>query len=100
MRLVSFSVPAVGGAQCRIGAVLPDYTVIDLNAAFALVLQRRHGVVGAGARRIAAAMFPSSMRAFLEGGVVTMDAARSVIDVVTDGQVVDTTEVSIPEGLA
>lgn len=100
MRLVSFSLPALGGAQRRIGAVLTDGTVIDLNAASALVLQRRHGLVDAGARRIASAMVPTSMRAFLEGGAVSLDAARSVVDAVTDGRIIDLAEVSIPEGMA
>jgi 2-keto-4-pentenoate hydratase/2-oxohepta-3-ene-1,7-dioic acid hydratase in catechol pathway len=100
MRLVSFSVPALGGAHCRIGALLADGTVIDLNAAYTLLLERRNGLVDAGARRIAGAIVPTSMRAFLEGGAVSLDAARSVIDAVTDGRVIDVEEISVPEGTA
>jgi 2-keto-4-pentenoate hydratase/2-oxohepta-3-ene-1,7-dioic acid hydratase in catechol pathway len=95
MRLVSFAVPAVIGLQRRLGAVLDDDRLIDLNAGYELVLRRKHGLVEEGARRIAAAVLPASMRAFLEGGDVSDDAARSVLDAVAAGTHIEPVEVSV-----
>jgi acylpyruvate hydrolase len=71
MKLVRFS---QNGVSPRLGALEGDH-VLDLQASLAATLTRR-GVVRA--QEIAAALVPSSTRAFLEGGVASQDAVASI----------------------
>jgi 2-keto-4-pentenoate hydratase/2-oxohepta-3-ene-1,7-dioic acid hydratase in catechol pathway len=76
MKLVRFSQNGVGP---RLGALDGDQ-VLDLQASLAATLTRR-GVLRA--QEIAAALVPSSTRAFLEGGVASQDAVASTAERVT-----------------
>jgi acylpyruvate hydrolase len=76
MKLVRFS---VNGGTPRLGMLQGD-RIADLQASVAGGLAKR-GVVRA--QEIAAALVPSSTRAFLEGGVVTAEAVSAVREWVT-----------------
>jgi 2-keto-4-pentenoate hydratase/2-oxohepta-3-ene-1,7-dioic acid hydratase in catechol pathway len=79
MRLTSFSVPGVTGAQTRIGCVREDGTTIDLNLGYRRLLARQHGLPEGAAARIADAVVPTDMRSFIENGSPALDAARLVL---------------------
>ena len=76
MKLVRFS---TNGQSPRLGA-LQGERIADLQASLAATLTRR-GVTRA--QEIAAALVPQSTRAFLEGGVATEDALKSITEWVT-----------------
>src|SRR5712692_10100336 len=76
MKLVRFS---VNGQSPRLGA-LQGERIADLQASLAATLTRR-GVVRA--QEIAAALVPSSTRAFLEGGEAAQDAIAGITEWVT-----------------
>ncbi len=67
------------GQAPRLGILRGD-AVADLQASYAATLAK-NGVVRAG--EIAAAVFPSSTRAFLEGGCAATDAISSITEWVT-----------------
>src|SRR5271163_4249271 len=75
MKLVSFHAQ---GRKNRIGALAPDGSIIDLNAAYALYLRnvQQEGAFYA----LADARVPSNMRALFENGDRGLDAARSALD--------------------
>jgi 2-keto-4-pentenoate hydratase/2-oxohepta-3-ene-1,7-dioic acid hydratase in catechol pathway len=79
MKLVSFEVQTALGRHQRIGAVDAQGTVVDLELAYRNVLMG-NGATATAAGRIAAALVPPSMVAFIEGGTPSMDAARSGMD--------------------
>lgn len=79
MKLVSFEVSTPIGSVVRIGAVVGDRGFLDLNAAY------RHFLVSIDATpeaalRIADAVIPSSMVAFIQGGSVSLDVANQAIE--------------------
>jgi len=79
VKLVSFEVPTAIGAIARIGAVDGHGAFVDLDAAY------RHwlldmGATAEAASRLAAALFPGDMVAFIAGGEVVLDAARQALD--------------------
>jgi 2-keto-4-pentenoate hydratase/2-oxohepta-3-ene-1,7-dioic acid hydratase in catechol pathway len=76
MKLVRFS---TNGHSPRVGLLQED-RIADLQASVAASLARR-GVVRAA--ELAAALVPSSTRAFLEGGAATQDAISAVTEWVT-----------------
>lgn len=76
MRLVTF-VPPSARALPRIGVLAGD-AAIDL-AAVAEERYRGRGLVPAAARRLASALLPASMTAFLENGEASLEAARSAL---------------------
>src|SRR6267378_2915309 len=76
MKLVRFS---TNGQHPRLGAIQGD-RIADLQASLAATLTRR-GVVRAG--EIAAAMVPTSTRAFLEGGSAAEEAIAGIKEWVT-----------------
>jgi acylpyruvate hydrolase len=76
MKLVRFS---TNGQPARLGTLLDD-RIADLQASVAATLARR-GVVRA--QEIAAALVPTSTRAFLEGGAATQDAVAGITEWVT-----------------
>jgi 2-keto-4-pentenoate hydratase/2-oxohepta-3-ene-1,7-dioic acid hydratase in catechol pathway len=80
MKLISFQVQTVLGSHTRIGAVVaPGGRVIDLQAAYNGYL-RSIGVTGNAALRVSQAVVPTDMVSFIEGGEMSLDAARSAIE--------------------
>src|SRR5580658_3841690 len=77
MRLVTF---LTASADQRIGALASDGRVVDLNAAYKLLL-RENG--DAAYQRNADARVPPDMRRLFEGGDRSLDAARAAIDYVS-----------------
>jgi 2-keto-4-pentenoate hydratase/2-oxohepta-3-ene-1,7-dioic acid hydratase in catechol pathway len=76
MRLVTFEVSTPLGAFERVGALLANGDVVDLNASFASYLQA-DGESEPG--RLAAVVLPPDMLAFLEMGGTGLDAAHRAI---------------------
>ena len=76
MKLVRFS---TNGQSPRLGILQGD-RIADVQASLAAQLAR-HGVTRS--QEIAAALVPSSTREFLEGGVATQEAVRSITEWVT-----------------
>jgi len=76
MKLVSFQIETPLGDRVRIGAVDEGGQVIDLEYALRRQLIA-DGLTDAAAERIATALIPSSMVAFIEGGDRSLDAARA-----------------------
>ncbi len=79
MKLVSFRIPSPTGFQVRGGAVVSEHVVIDLEASHRVKLLQ-DGYTESGARRISEALTPPDMTAFIEGGDVSLDAARAVLE--------------------
>jgi 2-keto-4-pentenoate hydratase/2-oxohepta-3-ene-1,7-dioic acid hydratase in catechol pathway len=75
MKFISFQVYSPDGPKVRLGAV-QGLQVVDLAAAYRLALMAR-GVTSRAAERLAAALVPGDMTAFIENGEEGMDAARS-----------------------
>lgn len=80
MRLISLEVPGAVCAETRLGCVIDDGSVVDLNAAYGALLRCRHGLEPDAAARIAAAVVPTHMRQFIEGGSLTLDAATETLE--------------------
>ncbi len=77
MRLVTFELQTVLGRHRRLGAMLGDGQVVDLNLACAARLER----AGEPAwRRLADAFVPADMRGFLAGGARAWDEARAAFE--------------------
>jgi 2-keto-4-pentenoate hydratase/2-oxohepta-3-ene-1,7-dioic acid hydratase in catechol pathway len=75
MKLVSFHCQA---RENRIGAIAPDGSIVDLNAAYALYLRN---VEHEGAfYALADARVPSNMRGLFENGDRGLDAARAALE--------------------
>lgn len=70
MKLCTFEIRTHLGLHRRLGAVRDPF-IIDLNFAAAWHLRQR---------RLADALVPPSLRALLEGGPASMDAARAALD--------------------
>jgi 2-keto-4-pentenoate hydratase/2-oxohepta-3-ene-1,7-dioic acid hydratase in catechol pathway len=77
MKLVTFEVKTTVGPVRRIG-VLHDRYVIDLCAAYALYLREARDIYRW--QELAQAIVPPHMLTFIEGGSVSMDAARTGLD--------------------
>jgi len=75
MRLVTFE---PGPHQSRIGAVLANGNIVDLNSAYALYL--RDAEKEPAPERIANARVPADMRKLFQGGDPSLDAARAALD--------------------
>jgi 2-keto-4-pentenoate hydratase/2-oxohepta-3-ene-1,7-dioic acid hydratase in catechol pathway len=75
MKLVSFHSQS---REDRIGAIAPDGSIVDLNAAYALYLRNveQEGVFYA----LADARVPSNMRGLFENGDRGLDAARAALE--------------------
>ncbi len=78
MRLVSFLLPGPMGPQPRIGALDPEGMVLDLAAAHRAALLDE-GLTPAAAARVAEALIPPDMVAFIESGQLALDAARAAL---------------------
>jgi 2-keto-4-pentenoate hydratase/2-oxohepta-3-ene-1,7-dioic acid hydratase in catechol pathway len=77
MKLVTFH---SASRQGRIGAIAPDGTIVDLNAAYALYLRnvQQEGAFYA----LADARVPANMRGLFENGDRGLDAARTAVEYV------------------
>src|SRR5438270_9080170 len=75
MKLVTFHSRS---REDRIGAIAPDGTIVDLNAAYALYLRnvQREGSFYA----LADARVPANMRGLFENGDRGLDAARTALE--------------------
>lgn len=80
MRLVSFEIATPLGRVIRTGAVDVDGRLVDLNAAWRARLVARDGLSADAANRIAAAVVPTDMRAFIENGDHALNAARLALE--------------------
>ena len=76
MKLVSFSVSTPIGSHLRVGAVAPDGRYVDLEAAYRACLASQ-GLTPSAAARISAAVLPSDMVEFIEGGDTAQKAAHA-----------------------
>jgi 2-keto-4-pentenoate hydratase/2-oxohepta-3-ene-1,7-dioic acid hydratase in catechol pathway len=79
VKLVSFHTPTILGARLRIGAVAGSGSYVDLCAAYREKLLER-GLTSAAAERIATALLPSDMVAFIEGGDPSLLAAQDALE--------------------
>lgn len=78
MRLVSFLLPGPLGAQARIGALDALGMVVDLAAARQGALLDE-GLTPGAAARVAEALIPADMVAFIEGGNISLAAAQTAL---------------------
>lgn len=78
MKLVSFQIETPLGDRVRVGAVDTGGQYVDLEYALRGQLIA-DGLTDAAAERIASALIPSSMVAFIEGGDRSLDAARGAL---------------------
>jgi 2-keto-4-pentenoate hydratase/2-oxohepta-3-ene-1,7-dioic acid hydratase in catechol pathway len=79
MKLVSFDVQTPVGPLRRIGALASDDRIVDLQSAYDEKL-RDSGLTDAAASRVSTALLPGDMTAFIEGGPVSLDAAREALN--------------------
>ncbi|MER8421055.1 fumarylacetoacetate hydrolase family protein [Mesorhizobium sp. M1329] len=79
MKLVTYAVSTSLGRAERLGAVHGD-AVVDLQLAYGACLLDNDTVDIFAADRMAAAVVPTDMTAFLEGGSVSMAAARQALE--------------------
>jgi 2-keto-4-pentenoate hydratase/2-oxohepta-3-ene-1,7-dioic acid hydratase in catechol pathway len=84
MRFVSLEVPGAVAFETRLGCVRADGSVIDLNAAYRRLLELRRGLEPAAAARVADVVVPTSMRAFIEGGSLSLEAAAETLESVEE----------------
>jgi 2-keto-4-pentenoate hydratase/2-oxohepta-3-ene-1,7-dioic acid hydratase in catechol pathway len=75
MKLVTFEVNTVLGPQRRIGSSVPGGRIVDLQSASVDRLVEG-GMTPAAARRVSAALLPSDMVQFIEGGSRALESAR------------------------
>lgn len=85
MKLVSFQVATTIGLISRIGAIGRDGKYIDLNAAYQGQLVEA-GSSTAAAERIAGAVIPNNMVAFIEGGSHALQVATEALTWATSGK--------------
>ena len=78
MKLISFRIATHFGQEVRIGALDGNEAVIDLQSAYRRSLVER-GLTEAAAARVSAAVIPSDMVGFMEGGDHALDAAREAM---------------------
>jgi 2-keto-4-pentenoate hydratase/2-oxohepta-3-ene-1,7-dioic acid hydratase in catechol pathway len=80
MRLLSFIIETPLGREVRVGARHGDGSVLDLTLATASMLIRRSDLGHDAARRVATALVPPRMLAFVENGAVALDKAQEVLE--------------------
>lgn len=87
MRLLPFELRGPGGRSRHVGALMgrdaDAGVIVDVTAAACCRLAHR-GASTSSAHRIAEGLVPSAMLAFVEGGPVTLEAARDAVDWVLD----------------
>jgi 2-keto-4-pentenoate hydratase/2-oxohepta-3-ene-1,7-dioic acid hydratase in catechol pathway len=79
VKLVSLRIPTILGGTTRIGAVDGTGRYVDLAAALHVRLLDQ-GLTESAADRISAALLPSDMVAFIEGGELSLEAARDAME--------------------
>ena len=77
MKLVSFSVATVIGETVRIGALIEERIIVDLNLAFVSYLTES-GTTGR-AYEVATGIMPPDMVAFFKGGKLSYETAEQVL---------------------
>jgi 2-keto-4-pentenoate hydratase/2-oxohepta-3-ene-1,7-dioic acid hydratase in catechol pathway len=82
MKLVSFSVATVVGEIVRLGTLLEDSRIVDLNLAFTSYLTES-GTTGRP-YEVATGIMPPDMVEFFKGGKLTTETAEQVITFVSD----------------
>jgi 2-keto-4-pentenoate hydratase/2-oxohepta-3-ene-1,7-dioic acid hydratase in catechol pathway len=83
MRLVSFELATPTGPCVRTGALDVAGHIVDLEAAYRLLLLEE-GLTAAAARRVSEALLPSDMVALIEGGDCSLEAAHIALETVDD----------------
>ncbi len=79
MKLVSYEIQTPLGSHVRIGALHDAEDIIDLERAYRQVLIVQ-GATESAAKRMAEAIIPTSMVAFIQGGSTALDAARWAVE--------------------
>jgi 2-keto-4-pentenoate hydratase/2-oxohepta-3-ene-1,7-dioic acid hydratase in catechol pathway len=79
MRLLSFRIDTPLGQRVRVGARSAGGTVRDLTLTTEAMLVRKRGLGREAALRIAEALVPPRMLAFVEGGSLALDQAREAL---------------------
>jgi 2-keto-4-pentenoate hydratase/2-oxohepta-3-ene-1,7-dioic acid hydratase in catechol pathway len=82
VKLLSFQVQTPDGPAARIGALVDGDRVVDLTSACYVQLLMDQSCDPRAASRIARALVPPDMVAFIEGGKRTLDAAREALNAV------------------
>jgi 2-keto-4-pentenoate hydratase/2-oxohepta-3-ene-1,7-dioic acid hydratase in catechol pathway len=79
VKLMSFQVATPMGTEVRIGAVGAGGEVVDLASAYRIRLLQQ-GVTARAAARISRAVLPGNMVDFIEGGGLSLQAARESLE--------------------
>jgi len=82
VKLLSFQLQTPDGPAARIGALVDGDRVVDLTSACYVQLLMDRSCDPRAAARIARALVPPDMVAFIEGGKRTLDAAREALNAV------------------
>jgi 2-keto-4-pentenoate hydratase/2-oxohepta-3-ene-1,7-dioic acid hydratase in catechol pathway len=97
VKLLSFQIQTPDGPVARIGALADGDRVVDLTSACHVQLLREQSCDPRAAARIARALVPPDMVAFIEGGRKTLEAARQALDeVLNRGEVPEEMRVFYP----
>lgn len=80
MRFVTFAIDTRLGRVQRLGVLDAGGNIVDLNSTLRIALKESGSATADGAAHIANALLPGSMRRFLEGGEMSLDAARRALD--------------------
>lgn len=80
MKFVSFEASSPMGPQARVGAIDSSGRVVDLAAAYRLLLIGE-GLAAEAASRISQALLPGDMVELIEGGARSLAAAREALRV-------------------
>jgi 2-keto-4-pentenoate hydratase/2-oxohepta-3-ene-1,7-dioic acid hydratase in catechol pathway len=84
MKLVTYRIPTALGDCVRIGVLLDNTTIVDLNLAYAKYLSEK-GTIGSP-YVVATGLIPPDMIGFLKGGEMAREAARQAVEFVCERQ--------------
>jgi 2-keto-4-pentenoate hydratase/2-oxohepta-3-ene-1,7-dioic acid hydratase in catechol pathway len=97
MKLMSFQVQTPDGPAARVGALVDEGRLVDLTSACYVLLLTEESCDPRAAARIARALVPPDMVAFIEGGKRTLGMAREALaHVMSRGEAPDGTPVVYP----
>ena len=82
MKLVSFSVSTVVGETVRIGALIEDDRIVDLNMGYARYL--KEGGTTGRPYEVAAGIMPTDMVEFFKGGKLSREEVEKCVNFVLD----------------
>src|SRR4051812_40258214 len=88
MRLVTFEIPGIMGSLTRVGALESNNRIVDLTAAHRLMLLDS-GLPKSAADRISSALVPTDLLLFIEGGSLTLVAARKALEWALEDRIPD-----------